>query len=112
MPEDGSQPAAGPDPAIAISDADVEAFQRDGVLHLQGVFAGWVETLQRGIERNMAAPSWRERTYKPDDSPTRFFQDFLVWDWLAPRLQRRRLLRSIRQRERREATRIKRSKSP
>ncbi|MEZ5465071.1 MAG: heme exporter protein CcmD [Lysobacteraceae bacterium] len=37
---------------------------------------------------------------------------FLIWDWLAPRLQRRRLLRSIRQRERREATRIKRSKSP
>ena len=65
-----------------IAAADVAAFQADGVCLLQGAFTDWVETLRAGIERNMAAPSWRVREYQPDDSPTRFFQDFLVWDWL------------------------------
>jgi len=65
-----------------LDDATVAAFRNDGVVHLSGVFTDWVETLRRGIERNMESPSWRERTYHPDDSPTRFFQDFLVWHWL------------------------------
>ena len=39
------------------------------------------------------------------------FAAFLLWDWLAPRLQRRRLLRSIRQRERRDAARKEKSKA-
>ena len=40
------------------------------------------------------------------------FAAFLLWDWLAPRLQRRRLLRGIEQRERREATRKQKKKKP
>jgi len=68
--------------APTIEAGDIAAFQADGVLLLQGVFTEWVDTLRAGIERNMANPSWRVREYKPDDSPTRFFQDFLVWHWL------------------------------
>ena len=39
------------------------------------------------------------------------FAAFLLWDWLAPRWQQRRLLRGIRQRERREAARKEKLKS-
>ncbi|HPF73540.1 MAG: heme exporter protein CcmD [Rhodanobacteraceae bacterium] len=39
------------------------------------------------------------------------FVAFLLWDWLAPRWQRRRLLRDIQQRERREAARQKKQKN-
>jgi ectoine hydroxylase-related dioxygenase (phytanoyl-CoA dioxygenase family) len=64
---------------FAISDPDVAAFRRDGVLLLRGVFADWVETLRTGIDANIAEPSWRIRQYHPDDSPTPFFQDFCIW---------------------------------
>ena len=60
--------------------ADIQAFRDDGVLLLRGVFKDWVEVLRAGIEKNIAAPSWRIRRYHPDDSPTEFFQDYLVWD--------------------------------
>ncbi|MCB1561868.1 MAG: heme exporter protein CcmD [Xanthomonadales bacterium] len=33
------------------------------------------------------------------------FAVFLLWDWLAPRFQRRRLLRGIEQRARRDSAR-------
>jgi len=62
-----------------LSDAEVAAFRRDGVLLMRGVFRDWVEPLRAGIEANIAEPSWRIRLYKPDDSPSEFFQDFCVW---------------------------------
>ena len=58
----------------------VETFRRDGVALIPGAFREWVEPLRAGIEKNIAAPSWRERTYQPEGSPARFFQDYLVWD--------------------------------
>lgn len=73
-------------PAIAqtaVSGADIEAFQQDGVLLVKGAFRDWVEPLRKGIEAHMDAPSWRERTYHPEGSPGRFFQDYLVWDRIA-----------------------------
>ena len=39
-----------------ISRADVEEFQQQGVTVLRGVFADWVDTLRRGVERNLAEP--------------------------------------------------------
>lgn len=61
------------------SDLEAAAFQRDGVLLMRGVFRDWVEKLRAGIEANIAEPSWRIRLYKPDDSPSEFFQDFCIW---------------------------------
>jgi len=40
-----------------VADADVAAFERDGVVCLSRVFADWVELLRAGVERNIAAPS-------------------------------------------------------
>jgi len=58
----------------------VEAFQQDGCAVIRGIFAPWIGGARAGIEENMAAPSFRERTYVPDDGSARFFQDFCNWD--------------------------------
>ena len=63
-----------------ITDREITAFQSDGVLLVKGAFRDWVEPLRAGIDAHMLAPSWRERSYHPEDSPGRFFQDYLVWD--------------------------------
>ena len=61
-------------------DADTVAqFQRDGAVLLKGVFTPWVEGAREAIEQNKANPSWRERTYRPDDGSAPFFQDYCVW---------------------------------
>lgn len=62
-----------------LSDDQVEAFQTNGAVVLRGVFAPWVEGARKAIEDNKADPSWRERTYRPDDGSAPFFQDYCVW---------------------------------
>jgi ectoine hydroxylase-related dioxygenase (phytanoyl-CoA dioxygenase family) len=62
-----------------ISEATVSDFERDGAVVLRGVFAPWVEGIREAIAQNQASPSWRERTYHPDDGSAAFFQDFCVW---------------------------------
>ena len=42
--------------AASIGDASAEQFRRDGVVHLEGVFADWVDVLRAGVERNMHSP--------------------------------------------------------
>ena len=66
-------------PVDALDDQTVEAFRRDGAVLLRGVFTPWVEGVREAIEQNKAAPSWRERTYRPDDGGAQFFQDYCVW---------------------------------
>lgn len=58
----------------------IAAFDRDGVVLLKGVFTDYVEDARAAIEQNKANPSWRERTYRPDDGKSPFFQDYVVWD--------------------------------
>lgn len=58
----------------------IEKFQSQGVLLLKGVFHDFVEAARLAIEENIANPSWRERTYRPDDGGQAFFQDYVVWD--------------------------------
>ena len=63
-----------------VSEAKIAAFQEQGCAVLRGVFGPWVEGLREGIEQNIAAPSFRERTYVPEDGTAPFFQDFCNWD--------------------------------
>jgi len=44
------------------------------------ISANFVEEAQFAIEENIKNPSWRERTYKPDDGGQAFFQDYVVWN--------------------------------
>ena len=62
-----------------ITDTQIEEFQRDGAVLLKGAFADYVEPLRKAIEENKANPSWRERTYTPEDGSAPFFQDYCVW---------------------------------
>ena len=62
-----------------ITDDSIEAFQHDGAVVLRGIFEPWVDGIREAIEQNYAAPSWRERTYRPDDGSLPFFQDYCVW---------------------------------
>lgn len=62
-----------------LTDEDVARFQTDGAVLLKGVFSNWVDGAREAIEENKRNPSWRERTYRPDDGSAPFFQDYVVW---------------------------------
>jgi len=64
---------------MPVTDEQVDAYQRDGVVLLPGLLAGHVEALRAAVEANMASPSPFERTYKPSDGTAPFFQDFCNW---------------------------------
>ena len=41
---------------VVVTEEMVQAFQRDGVVLIKGLWADWVEPLRAGIARNMAEP--------------------------------------------------------
>ena len=63
----------------AVTDEQIGAFRADGAVCLRGLFAGWVESLRAGVERNMAAPSADVRLYQGERGG-RFFGDYCNWD--------------------------------
>ncbi len=63
-----------------LTDAQIATYQTTGALLLKGAFAGYVDGVRAAIEENQASPSWRERTYRPDNGGAPFFQDYVVWD--------------------------------
>jgi len=62
-----------------LSEDVIEAFQTQGAVLLKGAFKDYVDVVRTSIEENKSAPSWRERTYRPDDGSAPFFQDYCVW---------------------------------
>lgn len=64
----------------SLSQAKIDAFHSDGAVLLKGVFRDHVESVRAAIDQNQAQPSWRERTYRPDDGSAPFFQDYVVWN--------------------------------
>ena len=66
-----------------ISRADVEEFQQQGVTVLRGVFADWIDTLRRGVERNLAEPGPYTKRYTPEGGSGRFFGDYCNWQRIA-----------------------------
>jgi ectoine hydroxylase-related dioxygenase (phytanoyl-CoA dioxygenase family) len=63
-----------------VAAQDIEAFARDGAVRLRGVLsADAVETLRRGINANIAAPSPRAKIASRPDDPGRFVEDFCTW---------------------------------
>ncbi len=63
-----------------LTQDQIDAFQTQGAVVLRGVFQDYVKGARAAIEQNIANPSWRERTYRPDDGGQAFFQDYVVWD--------------------------------
>jgi ectoine hydroxylase-related dioxygenase (phytanoyl-CoA dioxygenase family) len=68
------------DVSARITEADIQGFQRDGAVRLQGVLdSSWVEQVAAGVERNIAEPSAYARFYTPEGNPGFFFGDYCNW---------------------------------
>ena len=66
-----------------VADANIEAFQRHGVVCLRGVFRDWVERLAGGLERNLAEPGpYICESTEPGEAG-RFFDDYCNWQRIA-----------------------------
>ncbi len=63
-----------------LSREQIEAFERDGVILLRGVFGDWIETLCRGVEFNMQNPGPFGREYLDENQSGRFFGDYCNWN--------------------------------
>jgi ectoine hydroxylase-related dioxygenase (phytanoyl-CoA dioxygenase family) len=65
---------------VKLSDDTIAAFRRDGVAVLRGAFGDWVETLRRGVARNMAEPGPDVKIYQGEKGGGRFFGDYCNWN--------------------------------
>jgi ectoine hydroxylase-related dioxygenase (phytanoyl-CoA dioxygenase family) len=64
----------------AVSDGDVERFQRDGAVILRGLLsARELASLREAIDWNMANPGPLAGVASADDDPGQFFEDFCNW---------------------------------
>lgn len=67
-------------PAPIITEEMIEAYNRDGVVLIKGLWADWVDVIRAGIERNMTEPGpYAAENLKPGESG-RFFDDYCNWD--------------------------------
>lgn len=62
-----------------VTQADIDTYQRDGVVLIRGLFADHVETLRKGVERNMAEPGPYAAENLHDHEKGRFFDDYCNW---------------------------------
>ncbi len=62
-----------------LSPRQIEAFQRDGVIRLEGVFGDWIECLREGVEANLRDPGPWSREYVGAEASGRFFGDYCNW---------------------------------
>ncbi len=76
----------GDDPGMAsaldvlITDDLVERFAVDGVVPVRGVFdPAWIDVLRTGLERHLAAPTERARTWDRDAHGRTMFWDAMAW---------------------------------
>jgi ectoine hydroxylase-related dioxygenase (phytanoyl-CoA dioxygenase family) len=63
----------------AVSEDQIEAYERDGAVLLPGLFADHVERIAEGIAQNMAEPGpYAAENLKPGEAG-RFFDDYCNW---------------------------------
>ena len=62
-----------------VSRQQIEAYAQDGAVLLKGLFRGWVDEIQQGIERNMREPGpYGSENLKAGEGG-RFFDDYCNW---------------------------------
>ena len=64
---------------MQLDQQHIDQFQRDGAVMIPGLFAGWVDTLRQGIERNMEDPGPYAAENLKDGESGRFFDDYCNW---------------------------------
>lgn len=62
-----------------ITQDHIEAYQRDGVVLVKGLFANHVDTIRAGIDRNMAEPGPYAAENLKAGEGGRFFDDYCNW---------------------------------
>lgn len=62
-----------------VTKADIDAFQRDGVVLIKGLFKDHVEQIREGIERNMSEPGPYAAENLKAGEGGRFFDDYCNW---------------------------------
>lgn len=62
--------------------AAIDAFRRDGVVHIAGIFADWVERLAEGVAQNLASPGPDGKLYR-DRAGRLFLSDYCNWQRIA-----------------------------
>lgn len=66
-------------PHHLLNSSDIEAFQRNGVVLVKGLFADYVDELRVGIARNMEDPGpYAAENLKAGENG-RFFDDYCNW---------------------------------
>jgi ectoine hydroxylase-related dioxygenase (phytanoyl-CoA dioxygenase family) len=63
-----------------ITQDQIDAFQRDGVILIKGLFADHVDTLRDGVDRNMADPGPYASENLTSGEKGRFFDDYCNWN--------------------------------
>jgi len=66
-------------PHPLISQDQIDAYQRDGVVLIKGLFADHVEALRAGIARNMEQPGPYAAENLKEGEAGRFFDDYCNW---------------------------------
>ncbi len=68
-------------PQYQANAEDIETFQNEGAVLLRGVFSDWIETLRKGLQRNLDNP--RQFAFPCESNPTgapgRFFDSYCNW---------------------------------
>lgn len=68
-------------PDYPANPADINTFQRDGVVLLRGAFTDWVDTLRQGLQRNLDNP--QDFAFPCESNPAgeagRFFDSYCNW---------------------------------
>jgi ectoine hydroxylase-related dioxygenase (phytanoyl-CoA dioxygenase family) len=62
-----------------VTQSDIDAYQRDGVVVIRGLFADRVETLRAGVARNMEKPGPYAAENLHAGEAGRFFDDYCNW---------------------------------
>lgn len=62
-----------------VTQEQIDTYQRDGVVLIKGLWADHVETLRKGIERNMAEPGPYAAENLKEGEAGRFFDDYCNW---------------------------------
>ncbi len=65
--------------SCTVSSAQIERYNKDGIVPLRGLFADWIDVLREGVERNMGDPGPWSKQYTPDGNPGGFFGDYCNW---------------------------------
>ncbi len=67
-------------PDNLVSTADIDTYQRDGVVVVRGLVSDFVETLREGVAFNMANPGPYAAENLQPGTPGRFFDDYCNWE--------------------------------